>query len=78
MGGLTFLEQLCSVTMLLAGTGTILLLYAGLALERQRQCLARLQHERVQAAYRARTMRNLLTAAYPPRVDVVVVWSGGV
>ena len=32
MGGLTFLEQLCSVTMLLAGTGAMLLLYAGLAL----------------------------------------------
>jgi len=77
MGGLTFLEQLCSVTMLLAGAGTILLLYAGLALERQCQALARLQRERVQAAYRARTMRGLLARTFPPVVDVVVIYSGG-
>jgi len=74
MGGLTILEQLCSVTMLLAGAGTILLLYAGLALERQRRALAGLQRERVRAAYRARTLRSLLAVAYPPRVDVVVIW----
>lgn len=67
------LEQVCSLVMLLAGTGAVLLLWAGLALERQRQCLARLQRERVRAAYRARTLRSLLTVAYPPRVDVVVI-----
>jgi len=76
MGGLTILEQLCGLTMLLAGTGTILLLYAGLALERQRQVLARLQRERVRAAYRARTMRGLLARTFPPVVDVVVIWGG--
>ena len=70
MGGL---EQVCSVIMFLAGTGAILLLYAGLALERQRLALAGLQRERVRAAYRARTMRNLLAATFP-RVDVVVIW----
>jgi len=74
MGGLTILEQMCGLTMLLAGMGAFLLLYAGLALERQRLALAGLQRERVKAAYRARTMRNLLTLAYPSRVDVVVIW----
>ena len=49
MGGLTILEQLCSVTMVLAGVGTFLLMCAGLALERQRQVLAGLQRERVRA-----------------------------
>ena len=77
MGGLTFLEQLCSITMLLAGTGAMLLLYAGLALERQRQTLAGLQRERVRAAYRARTMRGLLARTFPPAIDVVVIYSGG-
>jgi len=75
MGGL---EQVCSVIMVLAGTGAILLMLAAVAIERQRVALVCLQRERVRAAYRARTMRNLLTVAYPPRVDVVVVWSGGV
>jgi len=73
MGGLTILEQMCGLTMLLAGAGAMLLLYAGLALERQRLALAGLQRERVRAAYRARTMRNLLAATFP-RVDVVVIW----
>jgi len=70
MGGL---EQICSVIMFLAGTGAILLMLAAVAIERQRVALAHLQGERVRAAYRARTMRNLLTVAYPPRVDVVVI-----
>jgi len=73
-GAFSILEQMCSITMLLAGTGAFLLLYAGLALERQRQALARLQGERVQAARRAHVYRRLLTVAYPPRVDVVVIW----
>ena len=76
MGGLTILEQLCSVTMVLAGVGTFLLMCAGLALERQRQVLAGLQRERVRAAYRARTMRGLLARTFPPAVDVVVIWGG--
>jgi len=74
MGGLTFLEQMCGLTMLLAGMGAFLLLYAGLALERQRLALAGLQRERVRAAYRARTMRGLLARTFPPAVDVVVIW----
>jgi hypothetical protein len=75
VGGLTILEQLCSVTMLLAGAGTILLLYAGLALERQRQALAGLQRERVRAAYRAHTLRRLLTVAVSADFEpVVVIW----
>jgi len=77
MGGLTILEQMCGLTMLLAGMGAFLLLWAGLALERQRQALARLQRERVRAAYRARTMRGLLARTFPPMVDVVVIYSGG-
>jgi len=73
-----WLEQVCGAIMVFAGTGTILLMLAALALERQRVALAHLQGERVRAAYRARTMRGLLAVAYPSRVDVVVVWSGGV
>jgi len=76
MGGLTILEQMCGLTMTLAALGCVLMLYAGLALERQRQALARLQGERVQAARRAHIYRRLLTVAYPPRVDVVVIWGG--
>ena len=70
MSGLTFLEQLCSITMLLAGTGAMLLLYVGLVLERQRLALAGLQRERMRAAYRARTMRGLLARTFPPAIDV--------
>ena len=77
MSGLTILEQMCGLTMLLAGMGAMLLLYAGLALERQRLALACLQRERVQAAYRARTMRGLLARTFPPAIDVVVIYSGG-
>ena len=77
MGGLTILEQLCSVTMLLAGTGAMLLLYAGLALERQRVALARLQGERVKAAHRAHTLRRLLTLVVEADFEpVVVIWGG--
>ena len=73
MGGL---EQVCSVIMVFAGTGAILLMLAAVAIERQRQALAGLQRERVRAAYRARTMRGLLARTFPPAVDVVVIWGG--
>ena len=73
MGGLTILEQMCGLTMLLAGMGAFLLLYAGLAIERQRVALTSLQRERVRAAYRARTMRALLARTFPPAIDVVVI-----
>jgi len=72
MGGL---EQVCSVVMFLAGTGAVLLLWAGLALERQRLALAGLQRERVRAAYRAHTLRRLLTVAVSANFEpVVVIW----
>jgi len=73
MGGL---EQVCSVIMVFAGTGTFLLMLAAVTIERQRLALARLQGERVKAAYRARTMRGLLARTFPPAVDVVVIWGG--
>jgi len=81
VGGLTILEQLCSVTMLLAGTGAILLLYAGLALERQRQALAdlhghclRLTFQRQAAVWQCRALRGHLLALMQSRVfDPVVV-----
>jgi hypothetical protein len=49
--------------MILSALGCVLMLYAGLALERQWQDLARLRRERVQAAYRAHGLRQCLTAA---------------
>ena len=74
-GAFSILEQMCGLTMILAGTGAMLLLYAGLALERQRLALAGLQRERVRAAYRARTMRNLLMVAVSADFEpVVVIW----
>ena len=74
---MTALEQLCGLTMLLAGTGAMLLLYAGLTIERQRVALARLQAERVRAAERAHTLRRLLTVAVSADFEpVVVIWGG--
>jgi hypothetical protein len=63
MSSLTILEQTCSLIMFLCGIGAVLLLWAALAIERQRQDLARLRRERVQAAYRAHGLRQCLTAA---------------
>jgi len=75
------LEQVCSVIMFLAGVGTILLMYAGLALERQRQALVdlhghclRLTFQRQAADWRYRALRGHLLALVQSRdFDPVVV-----
>jgi len=81
MGGLTILEQMCGVTMILAALGCVLMLYAGLALERQRQALAdlhghclRLTFQRQAADWRYQALRgHLLALALSRDFDPVVV-----
>lgn len=63
MSGLTVLEQMCGLTMLLAALGCVLMLYAGLALEQQRRALAALHQHAVRLTYRARRGEQRLVLA---------------
>ena len=78
MGGL---EQVCSVIMVFAALGTVLMLYAALAIEKQRAMLAdlhghclRLTFQRQAADWRYQALRgHLLALALSRDFDPVVV-----
>jgi len=74
-------EQLCALIMLVSAAGCVLLLWAGLVLERQRQALAdlhghclRLTFQRQAAVWQCRALRGHLLALMQSRAfDPVVV-----
>lgn len=77
MSGLTILEQMCGLTMLLAGMGAILLLYAGLALERQRRVMLALHQHAMRLTYRTQHNERRLILAQN-LILALAVETGGV